>query len=165
VADIGATVRLGVIFTTLASSYSTIMVPRFARNNGRRRLFVQFLQIVISLMLMLLVLSAFAKLFPAPFIMLLGSKYSNMSGLIWLVIFSSGLHSLAGVIFGLNMSKGWIPPAILTIPVEIITQIVLLLSLNLSKTESVLIFSCLSTIPPTIINTVLLLRRISHEAE
>ena len=114
---------------------------------------------------MLLAFSAFAKLFPAPFIMLLGSKYTNMSGLIWLVILSSGLYSLAGVVFGLNMSKGWIPPALLVIPVEIITQIILLLTLNLSKTESVLIFSCLSPIPPTIVNTVLLLRRISREAE
>ncbi len=165
VADIGATGRLGVVFTILTSVYSTIVIPRFGRNNGRRLLFVQFLQIVGSFILMLLMVVAFAKLFPAPFVMLLGSKYANMSDLLWLVMLSSGLGSLAGVVFGLNMTKGWIPPAILTIPVEIITQIILLLSLNLSKTENVLIFSCLSAIPPTIVNAVMLLRRIKLEAE
>ena len=165
VADIGAAGRLGVIFTTVASSFCAITIPRFARNNGRHRLFVQVLQIILTLMLMLATFVVFTSLFPGPFIMLLGAKYANMSGLIWLVVLSSGLNTLAGTIFGLNISKGWIPPAMLTIPIEIITQIVLLLTLNLSKTENVLIFSCLTAIPPIIVNTLILLRRIRLEAE
>jgi len=165
VADIGAAGRLGIIFTTLSASYGAIALPRFARNNGRRLLFVQFFQITGSMILLLLGFVAFTKLFPGPFVMLLGPQYTNMSGLIWLVVLSSGLNSLGGTVFGLNTSKGWIPPAILTIPVEITTQIVLLLTLNLSKTENVLIFSCLATIPPTLVNTAILLRRIRLEAE
>jgi O-antigen/teichoic acid export membrane protein len=165
VADIGAAGRLGVIFTTVASSFCAVTIPRFARNNGRRRLFIQVFQILTSLVLMLAAFVAFTSLFPGPFIMLLGAKYANMSGLIWLVVLSSGLNTLAGIIFGLNISKGWIPPAMLTIPIEIITQIVLLLTLNLSKTENVLLFSCLTAIPPIIVNTLILLRRIRLEAE
>jgi len=165
VADIGAAGRLGIIFTTLSASYGAIALPRFARNNGRRLLFVQFFQITGSMILLLLGFVAFTKLFPGPFVMLLGPQYTNMSGLIWLVVLSSGLNSLGGTVFGLNTSKGWIPPAILTIPVEITTQIVLLLTLNLSKTENVLIFSFLATIPPTLVNTAILLRRIRLEAE
>ena len=165
VADIGATARFGIIFATLTSTYCTIVVPRFARNNGRRRLFTQFLQIVLSLLFMMTVSVAIARFFPQPFIFLLGSKYTNMSGILWLVMLSSGMNSLAGVIYGLNIAKGWIPPALLTIPVELATQIILLLSLNLSKTENVLIFSCLAAIPPAIITSVMLLRRINLEAD
>jgi O-antigen/teichoic acid export membrane protein len=165
VADIGAAARLGVVFTSLTASYGAIVVPRFARNNGRRRLFLQSLQIVGSLLLILLVFVAFAKFFPSPLILLLGSKYENMAGLLWLVVLSSGLSALAGVIFKLNTIKGWIPPAIVTIPVEILTQIVLLLSLDLSRTESVLIFGCVAPIPPTLVNAVMLLRRIRREVD
>jgi O-antigen/teichoic acid export membrane protein len=165
VADIGAVGRLGVIFTTVTSAFCAIAIPRFARNNGRRRLLVQCLQILSAVALMLLAFVAFTWLFPSPFIMVLGSKYTNMSGLLWLVMLSAGLNAMAGIVFSLNMSKGWIPPAILTIPIEIVTQIVLLLTLNLSKTENVLIFSCLTAIPPTIVNFIILLRRIELETE
>jgi hypothetical protein len=86
-----------------------------------------------------------------------------MSGLIWLVILSSGSGTLAGAVFNLNTIKGWIPPAIITIPVEIVTQIALLVCLDVSKIQNVLIFSGLSAIPPGIVVTVMLLRRIRME--
>jgi len=165
VADIGAVTRLGIIFSTLSASYSTIMLPRFARNNGRKRLFVQFLQIVFSIVVLLAVFVVVTKLFPYPFIMLLGSKYTNMSDLLWLVMLASGFNTLAGVVYGMNLSKGWIPPAIITIPIEFLTQVALILTLNLSKTEDVLIFQCLAAIPPLVLATVFLLRRIKREAE
>jgi len=41
----------------------------------------------------------------------------------------------------------------------------LILTLNLSKTEDVLIFQCLAAIPPLVLATVFLLRRIKREAE
>jgi O-antigen/teichoic acid export membrane protein len=165
VADIGAVSRLGIIFSTVSGSYSAIMVPRFARNNGRRRLFMQLTQIISSIVLMLVVFVVLVKLFPYPLLMLLGAKYANMSGLLWLVMLASGLNSLAGMIYSMNLSKGWIPPAIVTIPIEFFTQVALIVTLNLSKTVDVLIFQCLAAVPPMILATVLLLRRISREAE
>jgi O-antigen/teichoic acid export membrane protein len=165
VADIGATARLGVIFTTIASSYSAIAVPRFARNNGRRRLLLQAMQIIGSLAAMLLALATLTAVFPAPFLLILGSQYNNMAPLLWLVVLSSGINVMSGIVFGLNMSKGWVPPAIVTIPTEIVTQIVLLLTLNLGNTEDVLIFSGLAPIPPTLIGGYLLLKRIRQETE
>jgi O-antigen/teichoic acid export membrane protein len=165
VADIGSASRLNVIFATIIGSYGTIMVPRFARNNGRRLLHRQVFQILGLDVLLLLALVVVTWLFPQPFVWLLGDKYKNMSDLIWLVVLSSGMYTVASVVYGLNMSKGWIPPAYLTIPVEILTQITLLCLLNLSKTESVLIFTCLGSIPPMLLNLWLLLRHIRDEPE
>jgi O-antigen/teichoic acid export membrane protein len=165
VADIGSATRLGVFYGTLMATFSTLMVPRFARNNGRRLLFSQLFQIIGTSIVLLTACTLFAKFVPWPFIMLLGDKYSNMAPLIWLVVLSQGMYSLAGMVYGLNMCKGWIPPAYITIPIELATQIILLLTFNLSKTENVLWFSLLGTVPPLIVTFSLLVRRLREEPE
>jgi hypothetical protein len=165
VADIGSSVRLSVLYSTLMGSYATVMVPRFARNNGRRQLFLQAFQIVGSASAMLAAVVVLTWIFPQPFIFLLGAKYANMTGLIWLVVLSQGVYSLAGMVYGLSMSKGWIPPAYYTIPVEIATQIILLVTLDLSKTQNVLIFTTFGSIPPTLVVLWLLMRRLREEPE
>ena len=165
VADIGAAGRLGIIFTTVTSSFSAIMVMKFAKANGRHRLMVQCFQIIVCLALMLAALVFSVWLWPTPFLWLLGPKYENIRGLLWLVVLSSGANSVAGSIFGLNTCKGWIPPAALTIPIEIVTQIALLSCLDVSKTVGVLILSTLSAVPPTLVNFALLIRRIRMEPE
>ncbi len=164
-ADLGAASRLALIFTTIASSFAGLLAVKFARSNGRKRLYILFIQIIVGLVILLTSVVAFAYFVPEPFVWLLGPKYTNMRGLIWLVILSSGAGSLAGAVFNLNTIKGWIPPAIITIPIEIVTQIVLILSLDVSKLQNVLIFSGLSAIPPGIVVTIMLLRRIRMEPE
>ena len=164
-ADIGSASRLNVIFATAVGSFGMIMIPRFARNNGRKLLYSQVAQILGAISVLLVFLSAFTWLFPQPFVWLLGEKYQNMTDLIWLVILSSGMYTIANVVYGLNMAKGWIPPAYLTIPVEILTQISLLLVFNLSEVKGVLLFFLFGTIPPTLLNLWLLLRRLREEPE
>jgi O-antigen/teichoic acid export membrane protein len=165
VADIGSATRLSVIYGTMLGTLSTLMLPRFARNNGRRLLYQQVFQIIAAAMSLLAIVVLVTWLVPGPFVWLLGKKYANMSGLIWLVVLSQGMYSLASVTYALNLSKGWIPPAYITIPVEVITQIILLLTLDLTKTQNVLIFSCLGTIPPMIVTFWLLMRRLREEPE
>ena len=165
VADIGAAGRLGLIFVTLTSPVGGIMVTKFARNNGRKLLLIQCFQIIGCLVGILAALVALVWLFPTPFIWLLGGKYTNISGLLWLVVLSTGINGIAGTIFNLNTCKGWIPPAKITIPIEFSTQIVLLSCLDLSKTESVLILSCLSAVPVSCFNGYTLIRRIMKEPE
>jgi O-antigen/teichoic acid export membrane protein len=150
VADIGAVGRVGMIFMLLGTIYNTIFVPRFARNDGLGLLVRQYLQITLSYLVLTAAAVALVALFPWPFLWLLGPKYYGLANLLWLVVLSCGLGSFLGLICGLNSSKGWVPPAVISIPIEIVTQIVLLLTLDLSKTENVVIFSCLSVIPPII---------------
>jgi O-antigen/teichoic acid export membrane protein len=165
VADIGAASRLSVIFATLLGSFGTIAVPRFARANGRKILTRKVYEILGVAVVMLASLILFTWLFPQPFVLLLGPNYYNMTNLIWLVVLSTGSVSLAALCYGLNMCKGWIPPAYVTIPVEFVTQITLLHWLDLSKTANVLIFTCLGTIPPTVVILILLFRRIRAEPD
>ncbi len=165
VADIGAVGRIGMIFAVLGSVYAAIAVPRFARSNGRTNLLLRFFQITGSHGGIVFLLTCLAWSFPAPLLFILGPKYAGLSNLIWLVVLSSGLSSFLGLIWGLSTGRGWVVPATISIPLEILTQIVLLLSLDLSKSENVMIFSCLSVIPPILVNFIFMLRIIGQQEE
>jgi O-antigen/teichoic acid export membrane protein len=165
VADIGALGRVGTIFTLLGAVYGTILVPRFARNNGRRRLRIQFFQILASQAVLTSIIVVVVMLFPGPLLWLLGPKYASLGNLLWLVVLSNGMGSFLGLTCGLNASKGWIPPAWISIPMEILTQIILLSTLDLSKTENVIIFSALSVVPPAIFTIIVTLRYIAREED
>jgi hypothetical protein len=104
-------------------------------------------------------------LFPGPLLWLLGPKYASLGNLLWLVVLSNGMGSFLGLTCGLNASKGWIPPAWISIPMEILTQIILLSTLDLSKTENVIIFSALSVVPPAIFTIIVTLRYIAREED
>jgi O-antigen/teichoic acid export membrane protein len=165
VADLGAVSRLGVIFGLVGSVYGSILVPRFARNNGRRKLRIQFFQILILHLIMAFSIVVLVGLFPQPLLWLLGPKYYGLGNLLWMVMLSNGLGSFLGLTCGLNGSKGWIPPAWISIPMEVLTQIILLSTLDLSKTQNVILFSILSVIPPTIFTIIVTLRYIAKEEE
>jgi O-antigen/teichoic acid export membrane protein len=133
VADIGALGRIGMLFALVGSVYATIVVPRFARNNGRARLRAQLALTLVSFLAIVFGMVLLAWLFPWPLLFILGPKYAQLTDLVWLVVLSTGLGSFLTLIGGLNASKGWVPPAYLTIPVEVVTQVVLLLTLDLSQ--------------------------------
>lgn len=165
VADIGALSRLGMIFTILASVYGTIAVPRFSRTKGRRQVFLRLWQIIGSYVFILAILTVLAKVFPMPLLFILGPQYINVADLVWLVILSAGLGSLGGLVWGLSTCRGWVVSALISIPLEILTQVLLLLSLDLSKSQNVLIFSSLSVLPPMLLTISFIIRSIRHEEE
>jgi protein-S-isoprenylcysteine O-methyltransferase Ste14 len=163
VADVGAVVRLGMIFALLTPVYITVAVPRFARNNGRAKLRRQFWFIVGSFAVLLTGLVFFTWIFPEPLLWLLGPKYQHLSNLVWLAALSVGMSSFLSLVNNLNSSKGWVPPATVTIPIEVSTQILLLATLNLSRSADVLAFSCFSALPPLLMYAVISVRGIARE--
>ena len=165
VADIGAVGRIGQIFLLIGSLYSIILVPRFARNNGRRKLRIQYFLILASQIAIISIIVVLVYLFPGPLVWLLGPKYSSLGYLIWIVVLANGIGAFLGLTVGMNFSKGWIPPASISIPLEIVTQIVLIMSLDLSKTINVLIFMCLSPIPPIIFTFIFTMWHFKREPE
>jgi len=147
VADLGALTRLGILFTVFTSTAGMVVVPRFARIQDYHLLKVRFFQIVGGYALLMVLLTGAAALLSGPLVALLGPKYVHLQGVVWLVMLSGALGSLANLLGNLNNCRGWVPPALLSIPLEIATQIVLLFSLDLSQVRDVLLFSCLGIIP------------------
>jgi len=165
VADIGAATRIGMLFQFMGPLYSVVLVPRFARNNGRSRLRVQYWGIITSQLAIISVAVLFVMLFPQPFLWMLGPQYQHLGYLLWLVMLSSGINSFLGLTVGMNFCKGWIPPAWISIPLEVVTQIVLILLLDFSKTVNVVIFACLSSLPPIIFTMIYTMYNLAKEPE
>ena len=80
-----------------------------------------------------------------------------------LSVLATGTGSLAGLLYGLNINKGWIPPAAIVIPAEIITQVVLCLTFEFSSVHGILLISILGPITPGLINLVVGIQKLKSK--
>jgi hypothetical protein len=99
-------------------------------------------------------------LVPGALLWLLGSQYSQLGGVVWLAVLASGTSALAGVLYSLNVNKGWIPPASVLIPAEIISQVVLCFIFDLSTVRGVLLIGVLGPIIPSLMNLAVGIRKL-----
>jgi O-antigen/teichoic acid export membrane protein len=152
VAEVGAVGRIGMIFSILISTTSALVVPRFARCQDPARLRSRYAQILMGFAGIVGLGTLFSWCLPAPLLWLLGPKYYQLGGLVWLAVLATGTGSLAGLLYSLNINKGWIPPARIVIPAEILTQLILCLIFDLSTVRGILLIGLLAPIVPSLIN-------------
>jgi len=163
VAEVGALGRIGAIFTILASTTSAIIVPRFSREQNPDKLRSRYALILSTFATLVACASIAGWLVPGPVLWLLGKQYDHLGGWVWLANLSAGSSSLTGVLFSLNVNKGWIPPAALMIPAEILGQIILCCIFDLSSARGVFSIGVLGPVVPAIINIIVALRMISRQ--
>jgi O-antigen/teichoic acid export membrane protein len=152
VADLGALGRIGMIYTIIIATTSSLVVPRFARCQDPLRLRALYFRILLLFSVIVAMGAFFAWWLPGPLLWLLGSQYAKLGSLVWLAVLATGVGSLAGLAFSLNVNKGWIPPAYIVIPAEIITQVILCLTFELSSVRGILLIGILAPIIPGLIN-------------
>jgi len=152
VAEVGALGRIGMIFLILISTTSALVVPRFARCQDPTRLRSRYFQILLGFSGIVLLGTLFSWWLPGPLLWLLGPKYDQLGGLVWLAVLATGTGSLAGLLYSLNVNKGWIPPAAIVVPVDIINQVVLCFCFDLSTVRGILLIGVLAPVIPTLIN-------------
>jgi O-antigen/teichoic acid export membrane protein len=143
IADLGALTRLGVIFSILGSVMSTIVLPRFARTNDRRALSSRYTQVVVAFLTGTGGLLGLALLFPRQIVWLLGGKYSGLERVVVLMVLGALVNSFVGLLWSLNLSKGWVKRAWTSIPAIIVFQIVAAISLDLSTVRGAILFGTL----------------------
>lgn len=146
VAEVGALGRIGMIFSILTATVSALVVPRFARCQDPTRLRSLYFQIVPVVAGVLAAGTLFCWWMPGPLLWLLGPKYSQLGSLVWLAVLATGSASFSGVLYGLNVNRGWIPPASFVIPAEVLAQIILCLSFDLSSVRGILLLGVFSPI-------------------
>jgi len=161
VAEVAALGRIGMIFSILFSTASAVIVPRFARCQEPARLRSHYTFILFGFAGIILSGTIFAGLAPQPLLWLLGPQYSQLGSLVWLAVAVSGTWSLAGLIYSLNVNKGWISPPAIIIAAEILTQVTLCLSFDLSSVRGMLMISLLAPIVPALINLFVGIRKIN----
>lgn len=161
VAEVAALGRIGMIFSILFSTTSALVVPRFARCQEPARLRSHYGVILIAFASIILLGAGFSLLAPRPLLWLLGPQYSQLGSLVWLAVLAAGTWSLAALIYALNVNKGWISPPALVITAEILTQLVLCLSFDLSSVRGMLMISLLAPITPALINLFVGIRKLN----
>ncbi len=160
VAELGALGRIGMIFTILASTTSAIIIPRFARSQDLPRLRFYYGLTLAGFASLILLCTLFAWLLPGPLLWLLGAQYAQFGGLVWLAVLSSGTFNFMGLLYFLNVNRGWIPPAIIVIPAEIIANVALCFAFDLSSVRGVLLIGVFAPVIPGLINFIVGFRKL-----
>lgn len=160
VAEVGALGRIGMIFSILISTTSALVIPRFARCQDPIRLRSHYMMILLGFTGILALSTLFTWLFPSPLLWLLGSKYAQLNDLVWLAVLATGSSTLGGMLYTLNVNKGWIPPAAIVVPVDIVNQIALCLAFNLSSVRGILLIGVFAPVIPGLINLVFGIRKL-----
>lgn len=155
IAEIGALGRFAMIFTVVSSVMNGVVVPRFARCQDLSLLRRRYWQIVAGFAAVAGALVILSAAFPRPLLWVLGGQYANLESEVWLMMLSAALAALFATQFALTYSKAWIAPAIISIPMEIVTQAVLIFLLDMTTVRGVLLLGCCSFIPPIFLNMII----------
>jgi hypothetical protein len=149
IADITALGRLALLFTVFSVMFGNLLGPRFARCQDPSRLRRLYLFLVGGTAAVLLPLWAVAAFFPAPFLWLLGAKYSGLQRECGWVVASGCLSQLAGVMWNMSSSRAWISvQAFAFIPVILVAQLITALSLDLRNFHNVVLFNFVTAAAP-----------------
>ncbi len=155
VAEAGALGRIAIIFAVIASIMSSIVLPSFTRCQSISLLRRRYFQVLSLYLIFGLILISFSLMFSGELIWILGSKYSHLKNELTLVIISMVFTSIIDTMWSLNAAKGWVQYAWTEIPTRLVIQITLLLLLDISTLQGVIIFSIFSSISPFLVNAFL----------
>ena len=142
IAHIGALGRLTMVLTVFTTLFTTIAVPRFARFPENKRLLInRFFLIQLSLFGISSIFICIAFLIPNQLLWILGNGYKGLTKEIFLITISSCLAMISGITYSVLIARGWIIKSAIYVPFNLAVQLILVLTMDLSKTTNVLLFS------------------------
>jgi O-antigen/teichoic acid export membrane protein len=152
VAEVTALGRLGQLFLFLGAFNTNILAPYIARISVTQ-LAVRYFQAIVLAVTLGLVLSAAAFFFPAPFLWLLGAKYSGLQHELFLSIVTASLSFVSGTLYSLNNARRWVYhwTSAANIIGLIALQSVLVAIMDLRTTEAVMRFSVAAALLPLLV--------------
>ena len=155
VAEVGALGRLAMILAIVGTVMANIVAPGFAKVHSRERLLQRYLQVIASFGMLAVIVILITVTFPKQMLWLLGKNYNNLNSELVIVMLGSLFNGFLGVVWALNSAKGWIKYAWLYIPLTILAQALLLLTVDVSSTKGIITFSALSVLPNIFLNLAL----------
>ena len=162
IAELGALGRLSIMFSLINSIMSTIVLPYFSRCQSADLLRKRYWQLVFCIVAINLFILGIALLFPSTILWVLGGKYTHLQNELILIILSSSFNFIVGTMWSINATKAWIKYSWVNIPLTLAVQACLIVSLDLSKLYSVIIFSLISLLPSFFVNMFLTYRGINE---
>jgi O-antigen/teichoic acid export membrane protein len=166
IADVTALGRLSAILTVVAVAINTVLPPRFARCQEQSRLWRLYLLVCGTSALIFLLPLLLSLAFPSPLLWLLGRQYQSLEAELALAVAVTCITQFGGVMWNLNIAKGWI--GVITtahIPAVILVQVATVACLNLTTVRNVLIFSLLSALVPPILYAIDAIRGLTRPVQ
>ncbi|WLT38817.1 hypothetical protein NON20_03415 [Synechocystis sp. B12] len=154
IAEIGALGRLSIIFMLLNSIMSQILIPSFAKCMPHL-LVDKYIKIVSFYSFIGLSIVLCIVLFPKQILWIIGNNYAHLENELVLMSFQVVISSIIGLMWSLNASRAWIQYVWIYVPATLITQIFLILNLNLSTVSGIIYFQLLSSLPFLFVNLAL----------
>lgn len=151
-ADVGALGRLTAIFSVVGSVMGNLVVPRFVRCQDATKLWGKYGQIMGAYCGFGTLIILAAVVVPTPMLWVLGDKYARLEPKLLLLVTSSVLWAIQTMMWNINSSRAWMMPPWLSIPVNLITQIVLVLVLDVTQVDNILLMGILSILPSLALN-------------
>ncbi len=158
IAEIGALGRLAVVFTILNSVMNAIVLPSFSRCQSFATLRKRYFHILSLFLLFGLLLIVISVVFPRELLWILGGKYSHLTNELTLMMILTVTNYLVGLMSSLNFSKAWVQQVWIEIPLRIALQVFLLIWLDISTIQGVILLGLFSNIAPFIVNAMLTYR-------
>ena len=142
IAQIGALSRLMMFISVINSLLTQLVMPRFARvENDEGRVVKLFTIFVIVIFVFVFMIIGVAYLFSTEMLYIIGRNYSGLTFELRLMVISSCMAFLSQSSYGMLSSRGIIMNPYLFYSIISVTQVICLLTLDLSQVSGVIYFS------------------------
>lgn len=152
IAEIGALGRLAMVFSIINAVVGTLVIPRFARCQNPNLLLRRYWQILGACGLLTVALLSVTVTFTPQLLWLLGRRYEHLHFEFLLITASSLLSFLTATLWSLNCARTWFDYSWLNIPGTLLAQVILLLVLDVSSLQGVILFGFFSQLPSFVLN-------------
>jgi len=148
VAQVGALSRLAMVYNVVTAAFTVMVVPRFARAQfarGSTALGVYW-RVQLALLAPLGMITLLAAAFPGAVLMLIGREYFGLTREVVLSAVGGALGALSGSAHALAAARGVITCPWLAVPLALLVQTVLIMTLPMSTVSGVLWLGVLSNL-------------------
>lgn len=147
VAQLGALGRLTMILTTIGVLINTLIVPRFARLEPRRKDLLKIISYTMGLLFFLCtIIIVIVNLFPTQILLILGNSYKDLNKAMLLSVLIGCINLAVGVFISFSHSRGWVINPFLIMIFNIVGTVFPLFFVDISTLIGVLILSLCSSL-------------------
>ncbi len=161
VAQIGALGRVSLLLGVFGTIFSTLLIPRFARQKNEFKLLLnQFLLNILFLVIICIFVVLGVSLLSTQFLWILGGQYSGLDSALVLNVTGSCLGLITGLLFSLSSSRGWLMNPYLYIVSNLLCILLGIVLFDISSLIGVLQFNIFISVIQTLIYSLYTLLKI-----
>ncbi|CAN8139509.1 putative Polysaccharide biosynthesis protein [uncultured Thiomicrorhabdus sp.] len=142
-AEFGALGRLAMILAVITSVFTLLIAPKLARCHQRKTFLIRFHLFLLVFLVFIALIVVIAYVFPTQLLWILGPQYMHLHTAVVLMVLNASLSTMAGLMYQVNMDKGWILSPFLNIGLFLTGYVIFIPLLDLSSVNGVLLLSVL----------------------